>query len=73
MNCIKKLNEKIEGIGKRWELVLVILLSALMVLGIIIGMGTLTSGYHLVDDHEFLEWIHQMRNEGKSVWELIAR
>ena len=39
MNCIKKLNEKIEGIGKRWELVLVILLSALMVLGIIIGMG----------------------------------
>lgn len=72
MNVIKRLNEKIENINKKQEFVLAVLLSVLMVMGIIIGMGTITSGYHLVDDHEFLEWIHQMQNEGKSVWELIA-
>lgn len=72
MNTIKKINEKIESLGKRQEFVIVFLLSVLMVFGIIVGMGTITSGYHLVDDHEFLEWIHQMQNEGKSVWDLIA-
>lgn len=73
MNIIKKLNEKIESISKMQELVLVVLLSVLMVFGIIVGIETVTSGYHLVDDHEFLEWIYQMQNQGKSVWELIAK
>lgn len=73
MNGIKRLNKKIESIGKRQELFLVVLLSALMVFGIILGMGTLTSGYHLVDDHEFLEWIYQMQSQGKGVWELIIK
>ena len=73
MNIAKKLNEKIENISKMQEIVLVVFLSALMVFGIIVGMGTITSGYHLVDDHEFLRWIYQMQNQGKSVWELIAK
>ena len=73
MNVVKKLNEKIENISKMQEIVLVVLLFALMVFGIIVGVGTITSGYHLVDDHEFLEWIYQMQNQGKSVWELIAK
>lgn len=73
MNIVKRLNKKIENINKMQEIVLVVLLSALMVFGITIGTGTITSGYHLVDDHEFLEWIYQMQNQGKSVWELIAK
>lgn len=73
MNLVKRINEKIEKIDKKQEFLLIVLLSALMVFGIILGMGTLTSGYHLVDDHEFLEWIYQMKYEGKSVWTLIAQ
>ncbi|MBD5456715.1 MAG: glycosyltransferase family 39 protein [Lachnospiraceae bacterium] len=73
MNVVKKLNKKIENISKMQEIALVVLLSALMVFGIIVGIGTITSGYHLVDDHEFLEWIYQMQNQGKSVWELIVK
>ncbi len=73
MNPLKKLNNKIENMNKKQELFWIILLSSLMVFGITIGMGTITSGYHLVDDHEFLEWIYQMQKQGKGVWELIAR
>lgn len=73
MNCVKRINERIEKTGRKQEFLLITLLSVLMVFGIIIGMGTLTSGYHLVDDHEFLEWIYQMKYEGKSVWALIAK
>lgn len=61
MDWIKGLNEKIENIGKKREFLIVFLFSVLMVFGVLLGMGTLTSGYHLVDDHEFLEWIYQMR------------
>jgi hypothetical protein len=73
MNLLKKLNNKIENMNKKQELFWIILLSSLMVFGITIGMGTITSGYHLVDDHEFLEWIYQMQKQGKGVWELIAK
>ena len=72
MNCVKRINERIEKIGRKQEFLLIILLSVLMVFGIIIGMGTLTSGYHLVDDHEFLRWVYSMKYEGKGVWELIV-
>lgn len=73
MNHLKKFSGKIESMNKKQEFFLVFILSALMVFGITIGMGTITSGYHLVDDHEFLEWTAQMQNQGKSVWELISR
>ena len=72
MNWLNRLNEKIEGMGKRREFFVVAMLSVLMVYGIVMGMGTLTSGYHLVDDHEFLEWVYQMRHQGASVWEIIS-
>lgn len=51
MDWIKGLNEKIENIGKKREFLIVFLFSVLMVFGVLLGMGTLTSGYHLVDDH----------------------
>ena len=37
---------------------------SLLVLGVTIGCGTINSGWHFVDDHEFLEWINPVR-EGK--------
>lgn len=70
---IRKLNEKIESINKKWELLIVIALSFFMVFGVVVGIGTLTSGYHLVDDHQILEWTYQMEREGQSVWEVISR
>lgn len=73
MDWIKGLNEKIENIGKKREFLIVFLFSVLMVFGVLLGMGTLTSGYHLVDDHEFLEWIYQMRCQGINVWTIIIR
>lgn len=72
MNWLNRLHRKTEDMGKRQEFFAVALLSVAMVFGIVAGMGTLTSGYHLVDDHEFLEWIYQMRYQKVSVWEIIA-
>lgn len=73
MNVLKRVSDRIEKTDKKLELILVVLLSVFMVSGIIVGMGALTSGYHLVDDHEFLEWIYQVRSQGKSVLELITK
>ncbi len=70
---IKRINEKIESMNKKWELLIVLGLSFLMVFGVVLGLGTLTSGYHLVDDHQILEWTYQMEREGQSVWEIILR
>lgn len=56
----------------RWQEFLIVAgLSLVMVFGITIGMGTITCGYHMVDDHEFLEWTYQMAN-GESVWHIIS-
>lgn len=68
---LQKINSKIEKLGKFQEAVLVIILSSLLVFLVTIGLGTITSGYHLVDDHEFLEYFYNMKFEGKSVLGLI--
>lgn len=67
----RKVEAAIEGLNKKQEFIIVVLLFVLLVFGIILGMGTLTSGYHLVDDHEFLKWVYQMEEEGESVFEII--
>lgn len=56
---------------KRVEAIWVFLLSTLLVFGITIGMGTITCGWHLIDDHEFLRWFYQMKFEGRGVAEII--
>lgn len=73
MKCFNSLNVKIENMGKRREFFTVAGLSIIMIFGVMIAMGTFTSGYHLVDDHEFLEWIYQMQYQGESVWRIIER
>lgn len=44
-----------------------------IVFAILIGTGTLTSGIHMVDDHEFLEWFYNIRMKGVSVIDEIGR
>lgn len=53
------------------ELVAVTALSILVVFGVVCGLGTLTSGWHLVDDHEFLEFQYMFKYQGKSLWDVI--
>ncbi|MDY2699355.1 MAG: glycosyltransferase family 39 protein [Lachnospiraceae bacterium] len=72
MEFLKKLDQKVENINKKWELIIVVFLSAILVFGIIIGMGTLTCGWHLVDDHQFLKWTYLLRCKGESLWEVLT-
>ena len=55
----------------RRELVLISLFSSLLVIGTVAVCGTFTSGWHLVDDHEFLRMYHQLHNLHLSVPEVI--
>lgn len=67
----KKVFAKIESLSRRTELLVVIFLSLLLVLGVTVGIGTITCGWHLVDDHEFLRWFYEMKFEGRKVSEII--
>lgn len=66
------INLKIEKLDKRTELFVVIILAVCLVFGVTLGMGTLTCGWHLVDDHEFLRWFYQMNFEKRNVLEMIG-
>lgn len=67
-----KIDDKIEKMDDKWELFIITIISVLLVFGVVIGMGTITSGFHLVDDHEFLSWTYQMKHENFRVWNIIA-
>ena len=58
-------------LSKYYEFFGVILFFTAVVFGILCGTGTLTSGIHMVDDHEFLEWFYSMRIEGISIRNMI--
>lgn len=68
---MKKINDRIDKISKKWELAGIVIFSLLLVFGVTIGMGTLTCGFHLVDDHEFAEWVYQMKYEHVSLLNVI--
>ena len=68
---IKKINDRIELINKKWELLIVCVVAVVLVLGVTVGMGTMTSGFHLVDDHEFLEWTYQMKYQDMNIFQMI--
>lgn len=57
--------------SKRKEAALVWAFFAVLVFGVVIIMGTLTSGFHLVDDWEFAKYVDWMRLEHKSLWECM--
>lgn len=68
----KKLYLRIESISKRKEFALILCFSFLLVMGITLGMGTLTSGWHLVDDHEFLRWFYEMHFGERKLWDIVS-
>ncbi len=53
------------------EVIIIIGISLLLVFGILIGTGTLFSGYHLVDDHEIIRRVYVNRNSPISLWDKI--
>lgn len=55
---------------KRYEYAAVLLFLAALVLGILTSTGTLTSGLHLVDDHEYLEY-DLVRKNGGNLWDCL--
>lgn len=57
----------LERLGKKKEAVIVWIFFLLLVFGVVIGMGTLTSGFHLVDDWEFAKYVEWMRVEHRSI------
>lgn len=60
---MKKINSFFEDHKTAGYAVAFLIFTAL-VLGVTVGCGTISSGWHFVDDHEFLEWINPVR-EGK--------
>ncbi|WP_022772760.1 hypothetical protein [Butyrivibrio sp. AE2015] len=58
------------NINSFWELALVAGIASALVLTIVIGFGTMFTGWHLVDDHQFFWYITRM-NEGESVLDII--
>ncbi len=68
---LKKLNEKIEEINGKWELLIIFMLALVLVSVPLLGMGTLTSGVHLVDDHEFLRWTYEFRCQNANLLDIL--
>lgn len=68
---IRRFKEKPVKMDKYGEALLIIFLSALLVFGITMGVGTITCGWHLIDDHEFLRWFYDMKFEGRGVVDII--
>lgn len=57
--------------SRRKEAALVWSFFALLVFGVVIGTGTLTSGFHLVDDWEFAQYVDWMTLDHMSLWECL--
>ena len=59
--------KRLEKLDGRAEALLVWGFFSVLVFGVVLGMGTLTSGFHLVDDWEFAKYVDWMTLEGRSV------
>lgn len=63
--------EQLEKLGRRREALLVWGFFVVLVFGVVLGMGTLTSGFHLVDDWEFAKYVDWMTLEHRSLWSCL--
>lgn len=68
---VQSFYEKLERMGKEREAVLVWTLFIALVFGVVTVTGTLTSGFHLVDDWEFAKYVDWMTLEHKSLWDCL--
>lgn len=58
---------------RKKEFLQALLVFSVVVFGILWICGPLTSGLHMVDDHEFLRFTIEMEEDGKSIWELMKQ
>lgn len=63
--------EKLDHISKKREAVFIWALFAALVFGVVTVTGTLTSGFHLVDDWEFAQYIDWMKLDHLSLWDCL--
>ncbi len=71
LDRVQEFYEKLNKMDKKREAVLVWALFAVLVFGLLIVTGTLTSGFHLVDDWEFAKYVDWMTLEGYSLWDCL--
>ncbi len=65
--------KRLEKLDGRAEAILVWGFFSVLVFGVVLGMGTLTSGFHLVDDWEFAKYVDWMTLEGRSVADCLRK
>lgn len=58
-------------LGRRREMLIVWGFFTLLVFGVVAATGTLTSGFHLVDDWEFAKYVDWMTLDHLSLWECL--
>lgn len=63
--------ERLEKLGRRQEALLVWGFFAVLVFGVVTVTGTLTSGFHLVDDWEFAQYVDWMTLDHRSLWDCL--
>lgn len=64
---VKKVYDALEQLGKRKEALLIWSIFAVLVFGVVIITGTITSGFHLVDDWQFAEYVDRIAADGFAV------
>lgn len=62
---------KIKKWNPKQEFMAVTLFFVILVFGILLINGTITCGLHLVDDHDFIQYDYEIRQEHKSIWEVM--
>ena len=73
INGIHRGYQRLENMGKKREAVCVWLFFAVLVFGVVTFTGTLTSGFHLVEDWEFAKYQNWMQLEGQSLWDCLRQ
>ena len=63
--------DNLEKMDRKREALLVWCFFALLVFGVVTVTGTLTSGFHLVDDWEFAQYTDQMTLGHMSLWDCL--
>lgn len=71
IDWVRHIYDSMEKLGRKKEAVIVWSFFLLLVFGVVICMGTLTSGFHLVDDWEFAKYVDWMTLEHRSIWDCL--
>ena len=71
LDRVQEFYGKLDKMDRRREAVLVWEFFAALVFGVVIFTGTLTSGFHLVDDWEFAKYVDWMKLDGYSLWDCL--